>query len=212
MSHLGSGAEIFGLFLEAGLKGQDPPGREVFSPIWDAWNARTPSEQAAEALRVDGALVERFESIDPADQDSVRLSMFGMDLDLTGLLRMRLGEHALHTWDVAVARDDAATVADDAVELLVDTIAPLVARTGKPSGTPVRVAILTTAPDRHFSLEVDETVTLADTPDGEDLPQVRLPAEALIRLVYGRLDPSHTPPVESQGVDLDELRRLFPGF
>src|ERR1700728_4495504 len=39
LSHLGSGAEIFGLFLDAGLTGQDPPGREAFGPIWNTWNA-----------------------------------------------------------------------------------------------------------------------------------------------------------------------------
>ena len=38
-----------------------------------------------------------------------------------------------------------------------------------------------------------------------------LPAEALVRPVYGRLDPDHTP----GGVDdprLATLRRVFPGF
>ena len=39
-----------------------------------------------------------------------------------------------------------------------------------------------------------------------------LPAEALIRLVYGRLDPDHTPPFEGDGALLDELRRAYPGF
>ena len=38
-----------------------------------------------------------------------------------------------------------------------------------------------------------------------------LPAEAFVRLVYGRLDPGHTPPVEGDA-DLDELRAVFPGF
>jgi hypothetical protein len=33
-----------------------------------------------------------------------------------------------------------------------------------------------------------------------------------VRLVYGRLDPAHTPPVELTGpVTTDDLRRLFPG-
>jgi len=41
---------------------------------------------------------------------------------------------------------------------------------------------------------------------------LRLPAEALVRLVYGRLDPAHTPALEARGVDVDELRRIFPGF
>ena len=37
---------------------------------------------------------------------------------------------------------------------------------------------------------------------------------ALLRLVYGRLDPDHTPPVEvlTSDVDLDLLRQTFPGF
>jgi hypothetical protein len=35
--------------------------------------------------------------------------------------------------------------------------------------------------------------------------------EAFIRLVYGRLDPAHSPRVEAAGADLDELRQIFPG-
>jgi hypothetical protein len=33
-----------------------------------------------------------------------------------------------------------------------------------------------------------------------------------VRLVYGRLDPDHTPAsVEARGIDLDLLRSTFPG-
>jgi hypothetical protein len=39
-----------------------------------------------------------------------------------------------------------------------------------------------------------------------------LPAEAFVRLVYGRLDPDHTPPVETGGDELDALRKVFPGL
>jgi hypothetical protein len=74
------------------------------------------------------------------------------------------------------------------------------------------------APERSFDLRVGEGVTLepADPPVSDDQagggPALRLPAEALIRLVYGRLDPAHTPPVEATEVDLDDLRQVFPGF
>jgi hypothetical protein len=37
-----------------------------------------------------------------------------------------------------------------------------------------------------------------------------LPAESLVRLVYGRLDPDHTSPVVGPG-SLDDLRPVFPG-
>jgi uncharacterized protein (TIGR03083 family) len=212
LSHIGSQSEVFGLFLDAGLSGEDPPGRDAFPPIWDAWNARSPQAQAADAVAADGALVGRLESLDAGQRERFRLAVFGMDLDMTGLLRMRLGEHAIHTWDVAVALDPAARVAPDAVGLLVDTLGQLAARAGKPDGTQLRLHVSATGPERDFTLESGETVTLVPSEGEESPPELRLPAEALVRLVYGRLDPAHTPPVETRGVDLDELRRIFPGF
>jgi uncharacterized protein (TIGR03083 family) len=212
LSHLGSQAEIFGLFLDAGLSGQDPPGRDAFGPIWEAWNARSPRSQAADALRADKAVVERFESLDAGQRERLRLDLFGMDLDTTGLARMRLGEHAIHTWDIAVTLDPAATVAPDAVDLLVDTLGRLAARSGRPGGKRQRLRVSTSSPERHFTIEIGETVTLAAAGRDEGMPELRLPAEALVRLVYGRLDPAHTPPVQARRADLDELRQIFPGF
>jgi uncharacterized protein (TIGR03083 family) len=214
LSHLGSQAEISGLWLDAGLTGQDPPGREAFPPIWDAWNARAPRAQAADSLQANEAFVRRLESLDAGQRERFHLEMFGMDLDTAGLARMRLSEHAIHSWDVAVALDPATRVAPEAVDLIVDTLGPLAARSGKPDGTKLRLHVSASGPQRDFTLESGETVTLAPSAAGEDaeLPELRLPAEALVRLVYGRLDPGHTPPVETRGVDLDELRRMFPGF
>lgn len=214
LSHLGSQAEIFGLFLDAGLTGGDPPGPEAFGPIWDQWNARRPQAQAADALRADQAVVERFESLDDGERQRFRLSAFGMEVDAAGLAGMRLSEHAIHTWDVAVALDPAATVAPDAVALLIDSVGQLAARTGRPGGTAGRVRIVTSSPERTFILEpTGETVSLTAGDDAAGpLPEVRLPAEALVRLVYGRLDPAHTPPVETRDAGLDDLRKMFPGF
>jgi uncharacterized protein (TIGR03083 family) len=215
LSHLGSQAEVFNLWLDAGLTGQDPPGRDAFPPIWEAWNTRSPQAQAADSLQVNGALVERLESLDDGERERFRLQMFGMDLDIAGLARMRLSEHAIHSWDVAVALDPSARVAPEAVGLLIDTIGQLTARAGQPDGNKRRVHVSADDPQRHFTLETGETVTLepaaAEDRDGDE-PELRLPAEALIRLVYGRLDPAHAPPVETRGVDLDELRPIFPGF
>ena len=212
LSHIGSQAEIFGLFLDAGLSGQDPPGPETFAPIWDVWNAKSPEKQAADALRADETVTARFESIDDEQRKRFTLKLFGMDFDATGLARMRLGEHAVHTWDIAVALDPAATLAPDAVGLLIDTLGQLVGRAGKPGGAQRRLHVSTTSPVRHFTLETGETVTLMSSGYSEGLPELAMPAEALIRLVYGRLDPAHTPPVETRRADLGELRQVFPGF
>ena len=42
---------------------------------------------------------------------------------------------------------------------------------------------------------------------------LRLPGEAFVRLLYGRLDPGHTPAsVEATGIELGTLRHSFPGI
>ena len=212
LSHLGAQAEIFPLYLNAGLTGDRAPGREAFEPIWATWNARSPEAQAADSLRGEKELMDRFEALTPDQREHLHLDLYGMELDATGLARMRLSEHAIHTWDVAVALDPAATVAPDAVELLVDTLGQLAARTGKPDGTGRTVGITATAPERHFALEIGEKVALSPTDQNDHRLQLRLPAEALLRLVYGRLDPAHTPPYEAEGIDIDQLRPIFPGF
>ena len=214
-SHLGSQAEVFGLWLDAGLSGQDPPGQDAFLPIWEAWNAKAPQAQVADSLQANEAMVQRLESLGPGQRERFRLQLFGQDTDLAGLARMRLSEHAVHSWDIAVALDPAATVAPEAAGLIVGTLGQLAAWTGKPDGTRRRVHVSTSGPQRDFTLETGDAVTLEPAAAGEregSGPELRLPAEALIRLVYGRLDPAHTPPVETRGVDLGELRPMFPGF
>jgi uncharacterized protein (TIGR03083 family) len=212
LSHVGSGAEIFGLLLDAGLSGGDPPGQDDFPPIWARWDALSPQEKAVDALAVNRALLERFETLDEGERERFRLKAWGMDLDLAGLISLRTGEHAVHTWDVAVMLDPTATVAPDAVELLVDRLDRVAGR-GKPDGTKRRIHVVTTSPERQFTLETGDSVQLAAFEPDDYEPELQLPAEAFLRLVYGRLDPAHTPPsVEARGVDLDELRAVFPGI
>jgi uncharacterized protein (TIGR03083 family) len=222
LSHLGSGAEVFGKFLDAGLSGGDPPTQADFPPIWDRWNAKAPIDQATDGLRVDAAFVARLDALTDDEIASLRLAMFGMEVDAARLLQMRLSEHAVHTWDVAVALDPSATLSLDATTQLVDTMGALVGRAGKPQGEELRISVDTIDPVRHLQLVATDTVALsADGEDGGDVEaaeaafdgRVELPAEALIRLFYGRLDPGHTPTaVIASGVDLDVLRQMFPGF
>lgn len=216
LSHLGSGAEIFTLFVEAGLRGDEAPGMPEFQPVWDRWNAKSPEDQAADALVADRGLLDLIEGMDEDERRGWELSMFGSEQRLADVIRLRLGEHALHTWDVAVIQDPNASLAGDAVELLIDVLDQLVARTGGTSDPPIRLAVSTSGPDRRFLLTADGEGTAllprddATTSAGDRVLQ--LPAEALIRLVYGRLDPTHTPPIGAGAGDLDALRTLFPGF
>ena len=198
LSHLGSGAVLFGLILDAAIEGREPPARESFAEVWDTWNAYSPDEQVERGLEVDGAFVARFEGL--GDDELARLSipMMGMQLDAAGLLRLRLGEHAprIHPFlpigEVAVVDLDGdrpsqrAAMADPAR----------------------RLRVRTTNPSRDLLLNTGEPVKLGAWEDGAADGEISLAAEALIRLAYGRLSelPSGT------DVSLDELRRVFPGL
>ena len=212
LSHLGSQAEIFDLLLDAGLTGRDAPAQDAFPPIWEAWNARSPEEQAADSVAANEEHVSRLEAVDPARRDAFFLAAFGMDLDFTTFLRLRLAEHAVHCWDMVVALDDSATIIPEAVELLVDVLPDLVARVGKPTEASLVVEVSTTDPERRFAL-VTDGVRLEPWSQREVAGVLQLSAEELVRLVYGRLDAAHaaTTEVDAAALGLDDLRAIFPG-
>jgi len=192
LSHLGSGAEIALMGLNAALEGRDPPGREAFQPVWDAWNAKGSEQQAADGLRYDERGVERVEGLTEDELAGLHVSMFGMDLGATDLVGMRLAEHALHTWDVAVALDPTAKVAPDAVALLVDRLPAMARRFGKPQGRAFRLRVHTTGPEREYLLHVGDTVEITPWSNQPVDGELGLPAEAVLRLLYGPLHPYHT--------------------
>ena len=217
MSHIGSGAEISLMMLPGALGEGELARPEDFPPVWDVWNAKSPDEQAADGLAADERNVATFEGLSDEQLDRIKLPFFGMDLDAVGMLRLRVGEHVLHTWDIAVMLDPAATVDPVAVTLLIDNVPVFAApRLGKVPAEPFAVRIKTTDPDRDYLLATAETVILADWPeDGTDVPvsEISMPTEALLRLVYGRLDPEHTPAsVSGDLAALDTVRPIFPGF
>jgi hypothetical protein len=149
-----------------------------------------------------------------AERADWRLDLFGSEQTLATFLRMRLSEHALHTWDVVVPADPGATVPQDATALIVDNLSALVERAGKGVPEPLSVQVTTSAPDRSLllTLAVDGATLAAVDGSGAATARLSLPAEAFVRLVYGRLDPDHTPAsVHAEGVGLAVLRGAFPG-
>jgi len=218
LSHLGSGAEIAAMTLPGALGRAAPVGREAFGPVWDRWNAMSPDDQAAAALIADAQHIGTLEQLTDEELASISLSLFGMTLDAAGLVRLRVGEHAMHTWDIAVMADPAAVVGSDAVQLLIDNVPAFAApRLGKPQGGETfRARIKVSDPDRDYLMIVADAVSMADWPAGglaDAHAEIAMPAEALLRLVYGRLDPEHTPAsVVAEGADLDRLRAVFPGI
>ena len=211
LSHLGSGAQIFCRRLAAALADAAPPTQEETQRIWDEWDAKSPDVQVADALVADRTWLDDLRALDPERLEAVTIQFGPMKLGAETFLWMRLAEHALHTWDVAVVLDPAATVAPDAVEELVDGLPMMAARVAKPT-VRTSVVVHTTSPERDLVLTLGDGVASL-TPGSQGDARLTLPAEAFLRLVYGRLDAEHTPPeIEAEGVDLDDLRRSFPGF
>ena len=219
LSHLGSGAEINLMTLPAALGEGEPVSGEAFPAVWDVWNAKNPDAQAADSRAANERHVQVLEALTDEQLANIDMDFFGMmRLDAVGVVRMRLSEHVVHTWDVEVIGDPAATVQQPAVELLIDGLAPFAGRVSKPLGEPFSARITTTDPARDYLLTSADSVALTDWPaDGEaergDVPHIRMPAEALLRLMYGRLDPEHTPSsVSGDAETLTKLRAMFPGF
>ena len=163
----------------------------------------------------DGELVEQLAAIPADKRASWRLSFFGREQGLEDVIVMRLSEHALHTWDVEVIRNPGATVPGDAAGLILDFQLQLAGMIGKPRDQELRVHVTTEHPERYFELSAGpDGVTLAPTDPDPAVGQatLRLPAEAFARLLAGRLDAEDPAPVEAYGLDLDDLRQVFPGF
>jgi uncharacterized protein (TIGR03083 family) len=203
LSHLGSGAVI----MREGIDGEVDP-----QAIWDEWNAKDPDAQAADARRADADLQQRLGALTPEEAADVRFAMGPREIDLTTMLGLRISEHALHTWDIAVTFDGAASVPLDAAEIIVDNLAMIASFAGKPTGSVRSVKIRTSRPNRQFEVALRADGVALSPADDVGSPDLELSSDALIRLVYGRLDPDHTPVLEVGAGELDELRQVFPGF
>ena len=214
-SHLGSGAEIALMLLEAALGGP-PLDQEAVPPIWDTWNAKTPQQQATDCLPADDTHIKRLEGLTDAELAGISYQVFGMTLDAAGLIGLRLSEHAVHTWDIAVTVDPEAVVAPAAVDLLVPQLGFLAERTGRTEAGPLRVRLRGTHPEVDYLLDVSDKVTLLSWPTGgADVDgEIATTTEGLLRLGYGRHDAGHTPPVQVTGPAdlLDRTRAVFPGI
>jgi uncharacterized protein (TIGR03083 family) len=209
LSHLGSGAVIMQRNVDGALVGAPTP--DDFAPsVWDEWNAKTPTQQRADGLTADESLLRRLEAMTPEERDGFTLAMGPLTLGFTELVAMRLNEHALHTWDIEAAVDPAATLPRQVADLLVDNLELIARYTGKPTGDTARISVATFDPTRAFTVELAaDSVTFTASASAES-PDAEMPAEAFIRLIYGRLDPDHTP-AQIASTAIDTLRRVFPG-
>jgi len=196
LSHLGSGAEIALAQLQAARTGTTPLGPDDFRAVWARWDARPPRQQAAAFAEAVPRLHDAIEALDDAGRRELRPHFHAGPVDLPVFLAFRLAEQVLRAWDVHVAFEPAAAVDAGAVGLLAELLpfgASMADAEVLGALAPARLAVTTSAPARRFVLDLGAQGRLCPADDGEVSGSLRLPAEALIRLVTGRLDPAHTP-------------------
>jgi uncharacterized protein (TIGR03083 family) len=208
LSHLGSGAVVLQRYLEDALAGSETPSD--FAPsVWAEWDNKSSPIKATDSLLADEALLQRFGSLTEEERAGFHFVMGPLNVDFLGFVCLRLNEHTLHTWDIEVTLAPRATLDPRAAALVVDRLETVVRFTGKALSTNTQVAVRTSEPRRDFSVTLGPgAVSLTPNTQGGK-PDLELPAEAFVRLVYGRLDPEHTP-VDTD-IDLDALRQVFPG-
>jgi len=213
-SHLGSSAVIFTGHLASGRDGTPAAGIDAAQVVWDEWNAKEPGAQVRDCVSANAAFLAEADALTDDQRDAWRLDLFGMDLDLAAFLQLRVGEHVLHTWDITVSLDPSSTIPPVQAAQVVANLPMIAGWSGQKSDDQVSVEVRTTEPEHAFHLDLGPGgVGLAPSSDDTAAAaELRLPTEAFVRLVYGRLDPDHTPEsVTATGVDLDLLRRTFPG-
>ena len=210
LSHLGSGAVIALRGLEDVRAGTTTP--EGFNQaVWDEWNAKTPRAQADDALVADEALVAALETVDDAERATLTFPMGPLSLGFDQLVGLRLNEHAFHTWDIAVTLDEDQGLPEDAAAVVVDNLSLIARFSGRPDGLERTIVVRTTDPGRDIALRFSaDGVELGACEPGQP-PDLELPAEAFSRLVYGRLDPEHTPAITGDAALVEALRVVFPG-
>lgn len=214
LSHMGSGAEIMLVPLQAAIDGS-PQAESDKQAVWDRWNAMSPRDQATGFLEHDARLLETVEALSSDQRSALRvdLGFLPEPMSLEVADGMRLNEVAQHVWDVRVGLDAAAILDPEAAEILLELFSGelgfLLGFTSKTDvlTEPTEVAI------RDYSLVIENDISLKTAPmsptaafDG--------PLESAVRLMGGRLKPEHTPVgVQVTGnVTIDELREVFPGF
>ncbi len=223
LSHVGSGAEIARAVLQAAAAGTDRPGQDFNLGVWDRWNAMTPRQQADGFLTANDSLVSAYENLDDTARRDLRIDLgfLPFPADLALVTGMRLNEAILHGWDVRVAFDpDAGLPAAEAaiaLDLLTGPLSFLLgfqAKTQILDGREVTVRVVTTDPDRVLGLVLADKAELGAGTEDADVV-LTAPAEAFLRLLAGRLAAEHTPRsvvLTGDGVTLDQLRTVFPGY
>src|ERR1700738_3271119 len=179
LSHIGSGAVILGQRFDDVVSGQESDA-DFAQSVWEEWNAKGPEAQAVDALVADAALLGRLDALGEEQRAAFQFALGPFNFDFAGMIGLRLNEHVLHTWDIAVMVDPKAVLPDGEASVVVDNLGMVAGFAGKPTGNERTVHVRTVDPARDFTiaLRADELEMTSSGPVSE--PDLEIPSEAFI--------------------------------
>lgn len=215
LSHLGSGAELGLATFRAFLTGGSTPDDATNRAVWNRWNTLSPREQADGFLEHNERLLDAYEELTSEQREDleVKLTVLPRPIQVATYLGMRLAELTMHSWDVRVSLDGAATLDEEAAAVLAEHHAGemsfLLAFTSKPEA----LGRTTVVAAQDYQLAVADRVSLTRSAD-DATATFEGSLESFIRLISGRLKPEYTPSsvAVTGDVTLDDLRKVFPGY
>lgn len=218
LSHLGSAAEICTTLLQRGIAGETTgPRREELEPVWKRWNALSPHAQREAWLAADARHLRLLGSLQTPQpqQQPVIVPYFAGLLEVPAYAGYRLSEQSVHAWDIEAALDPRATIPAPETQLLWQRL-DLVATRFRDGDTltrlaPAQLALPLTEPATDMLLDLGAELHLYPCEPAEPAGVLTGTAEAVLRLVYGRHQPTDNVQVTG-AVTLDDLTSLFPGF
>ena len=195
IAHLAEGHDRFGLQLRAGLAGGPVPAfsEEERTARREQLKEQTSTNELVAALEERTA--QFFGDIAAlADGDLTRPAMplGNRQFSALRIAQLRLNELVLHRWDLMAPRQPDATASPTGVALVLDYVLgrldPLAQRDALTNMKAVYRCVLTDGDRRTVDL-VCRDGTVRALMDGQEQVDVtlHLPAEALLRLVWGRL-------------------------
>ena len=188
----------------AGLAGEPAPDNEFNQRVWDRWNALDGPAQAAGFLDTNERLVSTLEGLPAQTRERASFTWFlPFPVGIEIFAGMRLSELAQHAWDVRVAFDPTDSIPDDVAGTMLDVLTGpasfmvgFVGRGDERASAATALEVRTTGPERRFGLTLGPQVAVGPAPDAAD-GTLTAPAEAVVRLIGGRLRPEHTPTTSS---------------
>ncbi len=217
-AHVGAGAEIAMAGLTNGVAGSaEPVAREDMQAIWDIYDALDGRAVVQRAIGADRLLVDAFERLTDSQLAEVRVPFFTGPLPVEAFAAFRLSEHAVHTWDIEIARQPEAELAPSVAATILDSVVmALFGRLAVPlKGAASTLAVRLVDSGRELTMRLGEPVGLAprsvdDVSDGA----MTTTTAAFVRLIYGRSGPGlASSSMELTGpITMEAVRSVFPGF